>query len=274
MNNTENKQIGMPEWLIKNENYTPQTDKDTFINKSILSIFALISRIRRQDFKDQNRFKPNVSLSIFCTFVLLITVSLTRNFIFVMIVNIYLLAILSATDSERMVNILKLSFGVTWFTAIMMVPAFIMGNSYSSIMITTKLFASVTSVGLLSQRTKWNAISGALKKFYIPDLFILILDITIKYVYMLGELSLDLLYAVKLRSVGKNNRKYVSMAGVAGTVFLHSKVMAEELYHAMECRGFTGEYHTYHKSKLGWIDYLYLVIHVGFAILFIHFERG
>jgi cobalt/nickel transport system permease protein len=263
----------MPEWLMKNENYIPQADKDTFVNKSILSVFMVISRIKMQDFKDQNRVKINVPLNIFCTFILLVLLSLTRSFIFVIIVNIYLLAILSAADSERMVRILKMSFGITLFTAIIMLPAFFLGNSYSSIMITSKVFATVTAMGLISQTTKWNTITGALKKFYIPDMFILILDITIKYIYMLGELSLNLFYALKLRSVGKNNGKYASMAGVAGTVFLQSKEMAEDMYHAMECRGFTGEYHTYNKSKLRWIDYLYIIVNIGFVILFIYFGR-
>jgi cobalt/nickel transport system permease protein len=36
----------IPEWLLKNEEYTPIKDKDTFINKSILSLFSLIARIR------------------------------------------------------------------------------------------------------------------------------------------------------------------------------------------------------------------------------------
>ena len=38
----------MPEWLLKEENYMPLKDKDTFINKSILSLLNVISRIRAQ----------------------------------------------------------------------------------------------------------------------------------------------------------------------------------------------------------------------------------
>lgn len=273
LDNIKDQQTSMPEWLLKKENYIPQADKDTFVNKSILSVFMVISRIKMQDAKNQSRFKINVPLNILCTFIFLIQLSLTRRFIFVIIVNIYLLTILSATDAERMVRILKMSLSVTLFTAIIMLPAFFLGNRYSSLMITSKVFATITAMGLISQTTKWNAITQALKKFYIPDMFILILDIAMKYIHMLGELSLNLFYALKLRSVGKNNGKYASMAGIAGTVFLQSKEMAEDMYHAMECRGFTGEYHIYHKSKLKWMDYLYIVMNIGFVILFIYFGR-
>jgi cobalt/nickel transport system permease protein len=51
-----------------------------------------------------------------------------------------------------------------------------------------------------------------------------------------------MLHALKLRSVGRNAGKTASLSGVAGTLFLVSKEMAEEMYGAMECRGFTGEY--------------------------------
>ena len=263
----------MPEWLLKSENYIPLADKDTFVDKSILSVFKVISKIKKQDSREGTESQIDVPLHVFCTFVLILLVSLTRSFIFVMIVNVWLLAVLSMTDTKRMVQILKMSMGVTLFTVVVMLPAFISGNTYSSIMITTKVFATITAMGLLSHSTKWSGLTEALKRFHMPDIFILILDITIKYIYLLGEFSLNMFYALKLRSVGKNRSKYSSMAGIAGTVFLQSKEMAEDMYHAMECRGFTGEYHINNKSKFKWLDYLYIGINFGFFILFIYFGR-
>ena len=51
-----------------------------------------------------------------------------------------------------------------------------------------------------------------------------------------------MLYALKLRSVGRDGRKLRSLGGVAGTVFLKSKEAAARQYEAMGCRGFSGEY--------------------------------
>ena len=59
-----------------------------------------------------------------------------------------------------------------------------------------------------------------------------------------------MLYALKLRSVGRNDGKTASLAAVAGTMFLKSKEMAEEMYSAMECRGFTGTYRA--ADRLRW----------------------
>lgn len=273
MDNTNNQINDIPDWLKERDNYIPQTDKDTFVNKSILSVFRIIARIKLQDSLNIVKLRINVTLRVLFTFLLILQVSVTRSFLFVVIVNVYLLVLLSVTDADRLVRILKMSFGVTLFTAIIMLPAVFFGNSYSSIMITTKVFATITAMGLLSHSVKWNEITKALKRFYVPDLFILILDITIKYIYLLGEFTLSMLYALKLRSVGKNNNKYTSMAGIAGNMFLQSKEMAEDMYHAMECRGFSGEYHRYSRSKLIWADYFYIALNIGFIVLFIYFGR-
>lgn len=273
MDNSKNQVQDMPAWLIDDENYNPKADKDTFLTKSILSVFRIISRIKMQDGANQSVSKLSVTLKVLCTFLLLILLSLTRSFLFVTIINVYFLVVLSFFDADKLVRILKMSIGVTLFTALIMVPAIIWGNYYSCIMITAKVFSTITAVGILSHTSRWNDITGALSRFYIPGIFIMILDITIKYLYLLGNTSLNLLYALKLRSVGKNNKKYSSMGGIAGNLFLQSREMAEEMYHAMECRGFSGEYYINHKSKLGWEDYLYLSAHVGFVILFIYFAR-
>ncbi len=262
----------IPDWLMASEIYEPQTERDTFVNKSILSVFSLLSKIKAQETNQALWYDINTPVNIAGTFLLLLLVALSKSFVFVLIIGVYLLAVLSTFDAPRLVRILKMSMGTTLFSAVIMLPAFLTGNSYSSIMIPCKVLISITIMGLLSQSAKWNSITGALKKFYIPDIFILILDIAIKYMYMLGELSLCLFQALKLRSVGKNKSKYSSLAGITGTVFLQSKEMAEDMYHAMECRGFSGEYHIIHKQRIRWKDIIFMVVNAGFIVLFFYFR--
>jgi cobalt/nickel transport system permease protein len=177
-------------------------------------------------------------------------------------------------EGKQIIKILKLSLGMAAFTFIVMLPAVFWGNSFSCIMITSKVFATITAVGLLSHTTKWGSITSALKRFLIPDIFILVLDITIKYIVMLGDFTLNMLYSLRLRSVGKNRNKYSSLSGIAGTMFLQSKEMAEEMYYAMECRGFTGEYHIYGKSKFKVADYAYILINIGILFVFLYLNVG
>ena len=273
MDNTKAKQFNMPEWLLKDEVYSPQTDKDSFINKSILSILSILSRIRAQSSGKEAKYKVNATFKVAFTFVLILLVSFSRNFSFVIVINVYLLSVLCLMDADVIVKILKISMVTAFFTFIVLLPSAILGNSFNTFMITTKEFATITAVGILSHSTRWNSITSALKSFFVPNIFIVVLDITIKYIVMLGDFALNMLYALKLRSVGKNKSKNTSVSGIAGTIFIKSKEMADDMYAAMECRGFTGEYYVYSDFKFNIADYIYIVINIAIIFTFMYFER-
>ena len=125
-------------------------------------------------------------------------------------------------------------------------------------------------MNLLSHTTKWSEISKSLKLLFIPDIFIWIMDLTIKYIVLLGEHSIDLLYALKLRSIGITPNKYNSITGIIGNLFVESYKMSEEMFHAMECRGFVGEYTTKANLKLNKIDYVYFITNILLVSLFVY----
>jgi len=264
----------MPEWLLQKEDDRLQMDKDSFVDKSILSLLHIISRIKRQNACKETPFQINPALKIVSVIFMIVLLSLSRSIAFVITVNVFLLLVLSMLRAEEIVAILKTSLAVFLFTFIILLPAAFWGNYYSLIMITPKVFAAVMAVNILSYSTPWHVTTGALKSFFIPDIFILILDITIKYIMLLGELSLHMLYALKLRSVGKNQKKYASLSGISGTIFLKSKQMAEEMYAAMECRGFAGEYRAGKNGGLFFADFVFLLIQVALFFVFIYFRKG
>ena len=264
----------MPEWLLKDENYIPQLDKDTFINKSILSLVSILLKIKTQSAYKTDMFNVNPDFKVAFTFMLITLLSMSRSFAFVIIINVYLLAILSLMQAEEIIKIIKISFVMAIFTFVVLLPAAYWGNSYSSVMITSKVFATVTAVNMLSHSTRWNSITGALKRFFVPDIFILVLDITIKYIAMLGDFTLSMLYSLKLRSVGRNKSKYTSLSGIVGTMFIKSKEMAEDMYFAMECRGFAGEYHSSNRFKFTLADVVYITINAGIVFAFAYLGRN
>lgn len=264
----------MTDWLLKDENYIPPKDKDAFIDKSILSLLNVLSRIKTQNVSNKDLFRINALFKVAFTFVLVLLLSVSKNYTFVVVITVYLLAVLSMMRGEDIIRILKISLVMTVFTFIILLPAAWAGNWYSSVMIPSKVFATVTAVNILSHSTKWNAITNALKRFFIPDIFILVLDITIKYIVMLGDFSLNMLYSLKLRSVGKNKSKYSSLSGIAGILFIKSREMAEEMYSAMECRGFTGEYRVHSRFEFSFADLIYILLNGGIIFVFAYLERG
>jgi len=263
----------MPEWLLKNENYAPVSDKDTFINKSILSFLKLLSKVRAQSRYDKDKLFVSPVFKLVFTLLYIVLLSVSQNFTYLYIMLTYILLILSVLPGKDIIKVLRGSFIATLFTVIVLLPTAFAGNTYSITMIPAKVFATITAVNILSYSTRWDRIIGALKRFRFPDLFIFVFDITIKYIVMLGEFSLEMLYALKLRSVGKNKSKYSSLGGIGGTLFIKSREMAEEMYAAMECRGFTGEYHTYDKFKFRLADAVYVLINAGIVFIFIYFQR-
>jgi len=273
LDNRKTECIDIPDWLLNDQRYSPQSDKDTFINKSILSLLGVLSKIKTRSAGKIKKHQVHAAIKVACTLFLVVLLSLSGNFTFIIIVNVYLLAVLSLMEARDIVNILKVSFVMSFFTFVVLFPAFLWGNTYSSIMITSKVFATITAVNILSHSTKWSAVTNALKRFFVPDIFILVLDITLKYIVMLGDFALNMFYALKLRSIGRNRSKYTALSGIAGTLFIRSKEMAEEMYAAMECRGFTGEYHVYSHFKLAMADAAYIVIHAGIFAGFLYLGR-
>jgi len=259
----------MPEWLTKDENYAPIKDRDTFINKSILSLLRVLARIRAQG-SLTDRFGINPFLMVLFTLMLALLISLSRSFAFVFIVVTYLALVLSFFPAKEIISVLRVGALATLFAFAVLLPAALSGSGYNALTIPSKVFATVTAVNLLSHSARWDHITGALKRFRLPDIFTFVLDITVKYIVMLGEFSLGMLYALKLRSVGKNRSKYASMSGVAGTMFIKSREMAEEMHAAMECRGFTGEYRPSGKLRFHFADFLYIMINVGILSAFIY----
>ena len=123
-------------------------------------------------------------------------------------------------------------------------PAVIMDPARlsNSLRLVLKVMICVTAVGEFNRTTQWNHVTGALRKFHVPGVIIFIMDITFRYIVLLGKLMEELLTAVELRSVGRNDKKYASVGGIMGVTFLRGSEMNKEMYEAMQCRGFTDDY--------------------------------
>lgn len=111
-----------------------------------------------------------------------------------------------------------------------------------------------------------------MRRFGISAAFILIFELTLRYIVLLGQTASDLLISMRLRSVGRNNAKYSGMAAVAGTAFLKSQHYSQYTYDAMRCRCFTGEYINSSRLRLKPIHAIYISILCFMLILFFYLE--
>jgi cobalt/nickel transport system permease protein len=261
----------MTDWLFKEDNYVPPKDKDKFIDKSIFSVLKVLSNIRKENFKGhKNRLGLlNPVVKLLFTVILIIFISVTRDIKFIVIVGIANLILILFMTSKDISKIIYISLIIPFFTLITLLPSIATGNINNNILIIFKVFISVITVNILSFNTRWTELTKALKLFFVPDIFLLVFEITLKYIYILGEISIDMLYALRLRAVGKDNSKHTSISGIMGSLFLKSKDVSEEMYSAMECRGFTGEYTSITNFRLHIFDAVYIIYNL--TIIFVYF---
>jgi cobalt/nickel transport system permease protein len=234
--------MATPGWLLQDECYVPRGDREAFLDRSILSFLGVLALGRPQGGGERGEGRMEPLVKVVSAFIVLLLVSLTRSPLFLVLAGTGLLVILALQPGERIAAVLKTSLLVGVFTGLVLLPSVFIGRGSNLVMITAKVLVSAASVRLVATTVAWTSLSGAFKRLGAPDLFILVLDITLKYITLLGEFALSMLYALKLRSVGRNDGKTASLSAIAGTMFLKSKEMAEEMYAAMECRGFTGTY--------------------------------
>jgi len=259
----------IPKWLSEKDNYIPKEEKNSYIQKSIFSFIKIISIVRQNKSQNKLIYFINPTLKVISTILNVILISMSRSFTYLFIMDIYVLGNLLLMEKKSRKRIFLKSLIFPIISLIALIPSMFYGNIYNSLLLFQKIFITILMMNLLAHNTKWNDISKSLKILYVPDLFIWIMDITIKYIVLLGEHSINLLYALKLRSVGKTSDKYNSITGIIGNLFIKSYKMSEEMSQAMECRGFTGEYTTKVNFNIRKADYVYIIVNLIFVGIFL-----
>ncbi len=117
---------------------------------------------------------------------------------------------------------------------------------------------SVSLTALLILTTPWNSILKALKVLYLPDVIVLILGMTYRYIYLLLRIANDIFLARQSRTVGRmsggEERRMVGAA--AGVLLSRSLQMSSEVYLAMQSRGFYRSPRTMDTFKMTPMDWL------------------
>jgi cobalt/nickel transport system permease protein len=135
--------------------------------------------------------------------------------------------------------------------------------------------ASVSIVVLLILTTRWAMLLKALRVLRVPQAFVLILGMTYRYIYVLLHAANNIFLARKSRMVGR-----VSGAGerhwltsTMGTLFAKSYELSDQVYLAMQSRGFRGEAQV--MDALAWrgADWLWLVMLLAVAAITLYLGR-
>jgi len=117
---------------------------------------------------------------------------------------------------------------------------------------------AATLAGLLVLTTPWTHVLKGLRTLRVPAVLVVILGMTYRYIFLLVRLAEDFFEARRSRMFRALSRpEQRRMAGAAAGVLLHKSLqLSEDVYLAMQSRGFRGEaytIHDFHMERRDWI---------------------
>jgi cobalt/nickel transport system permease protein len=112
----------------------------------------------------------------------------------------------------------------------------------SALFIFLRVGLSVSWGVLLIATTPFSRLLSALHSFKIPPIIIMVLEMSIRYLALLLQLSLDMFAARQLRSVGQLSlrERQQQVGSAVGALFVSSILLSQEIHEAMVARCYTG----------------------------------
>jgi cobalt ECF transporter T component CbiQ len=217
---------------------------------------------------------------------LLIGVSLSHSLW--VIATIYLIVLLFAWRSAIPANffIKRVWLMLPFFTGLVILPALFItpgpallhlpfGLTITRTGVITDLFllsrlsTSVSLTLLLILTTPWNTVLSALSVLRVPDVFILILGMTYRYLYLLLHTANDMFLSRQSRVVGRLStaEERRLMAATTATLLSKSLNLSSEVYLAMQSRGFRGSVVTLKPFSMRGQDWGWLIFFLVITIM-------
>ncbi|MFQ6328890.1 cobalt ECF transporter T component CbiQ [Nocardia sp. CWNU-33] len=143
----------------------------------------------------------------------------------------------------------------------------------SALLVVARVASSISSVVLLTLTTPWTRLLASLRTLGVPRVFILIIGMAYRYLFLLLATVTDMYQARKARTVGaEKHDKYARrfVFATAGAMIGKSMAMSEEVHQAMVARGYRGDAKVLAQPRPSRIDLLYaLAVAVSGAALLV-----
>lgn len=136
--------------------------------------------------------------------------------------------------------------------------------SYLSLIM--KSLLTVNAALLLISTTSIDRIAKALSRLHVPNILVMQLLFTYRYIYVLLEEVVSILTAYTLRAPGQGGIHYKSWGPLLGQLLIRSYDRSQRIYYCMALRGFNGKYHKVKDDTLRIFDYVYLFMWTVFFI--------
>ncbi|WP_433219984.1 cobalt ECF transporter T component CbiQ [Dactylosporangium sp. CS-047395] len=146
-------------------------------------------------------------------------------------------------------------------------------------LIIARVATSISLVVLLTLTTPWVRLLAALRALGVPKIFVLIIGMAYRYLFLLLDAVDDMYTARKARTLtGDGGRRSTAagrafVAAGAGTLFGKAHQLSEEVHQAMTARAYTGNASTLAGFSLRRVDVVFVVAAAAFAAALLLADR-
>jgi cobalt/nickel transport system permease protein len=142
-------------------------------------------------------------------------------------------------------------------------------GAQAAVFLLLRVGASVSLAVLLVLTTPWNSVLKALGVLHVPDVFILTLGMTYRYIYLLLHLASEVFLSRKSRILRRMTagQERSLVASTAGVLLGKSLQLSSEVYLAMESRGFRNYPRTLDRLRMRWSDWAAGLVVVSVTVL-------
>ena len=231
----------MPEWMKESSTSFEPNKKETFMLKNRKGILFLLNKFQVSGKRNKTILSDiHPAIQLISTFLLIVLISTAQKVLVLWLLGIYLGMLLLVEKPTILRNIVKKASILILMPLIIYLPIFFLGQF--SLLFIVHLFFLAIVISQYMETTNMNQFIAALKIFHFPNIILLQLDITIKYIFFFGNLLIQLLAAVEARAVG-GNIQLSTGSNLISLISLKSFTYGKKLDMVMEARGYTGQYY-------------------------------
>ena len=223
------------------------------------------------------------------TFLLVIAVVLAHKIavLLALLAGGIILALASAVTLRTLA--LRVWLVVLVFTGVIALPALFLtpGESLSAfpsitkqglhtaVMLIARVEAAVTLTTILVVTTPWTQLLKALRSFGLPKEVVMMLAMAYRYIFLLAETATQMFESRESRRVGvlagSDQRRMVAQS--AGVLMSKSLDLSQEVFLAMQSRGYRGDVTTFTEQRISPRDFVALLAFALVAALAICLGR-
>ena len=145
----------------------------------------------------------------------------------------------------------------------------------AAVLLVLRVGASVSLAVLLTLTTRWQTLLKALSVLKIPAVFLTVLEMTYRYIFLLLLASTDMFMARRSRLAGRANsgteRRFVTAA--MGNLWSKTAALSEEVHSAMLARGYDGMPKSLLRFQMKRSDWVWIGLVLVFAMVFVGGDR-